>query len=253
MLNLRTTNIVFALLLALLVWMQVAWYWYLVLVFVYTLPLFYGSYAIGSNFYVRVTCQGPRDVRAVALSFDDGPVDRYTPQILDELDRFGVKAAFFCIGQRVEGREDLVRDVYERGHVIGNHSFSHDLWFDLFGARRMSEDLRRMDTALEKVIGRKPLFFRPPYGVTNPNVRKAIQRGGYTPVGWNIRSLDTVTRDPQKLLARVTAQLRPGAIILFHDTSASTLAILGEVISRVRAQGYDIVRLDKMINLPPYA
>jgi peptidoglycan/xylan/chitin deacetylase (PgdA/CDA1 family) len=89
--------------------------------------------------------------------------------------------------------------------------------------------------------------------VTNPNVRRAVYRGGYTPIGWNVRSLDTVINNAPALLKKVSSALRPGAIILFHDTSASTLAMLPDFIRAVRAKGYTIRRLDKMCNLTPYA
>ena len=106
---------------------------------------------------------------------------------------------------------------------------------------------------MKKVIGMEPRLFRPPYGVTNPNLKKAIQRGGYTPVGWSIRSMDTVIKDAGKLLEKVTISLKPGAVVLFHDTSKSTLDILPEFIDYAREKGYSFIRLDKLLNLEPYA
>lgn len=106
---------------------------------------------------------------------------------------------------------------------------------------------------MKKVIGIEPRLFRPPYGVTNPNLKKAIQKGGYTPVGWSIRSMDTVIKDAGKLLEKVTGSLKPGAVVLFHDTSKSTLDMLPAFIEQVKQKGYSIIRLDKMLNLEPYA
>jgi peptidoglycan/xylan/chitin deacetylase (PgdA/CDA1 family) len=147
----------------------------------------------------------------------------------------------------------LFKQVHEQGHIIGNHSYSHATWFDLYSSTKMYADLQQMDAAMQEVLGLKPLLFRPPYGVTNPNLAKAIRKGGYIPVGWNVRSLDTVIKDNDKLLQRVVKGVRPGAVILFHDTSKATLDMLPAFIAHVRGAGYDIVRLDKMLNLSAYA
>lgn len=260
MLNLRNTNIVLGIILAGLGWRHFGYgtsiYWLIPLLIAYSLILFYGSYYIGSGFYIRVICSGhtpaAQAVKQIALSFDDGPAEQYTAGILDILKEHRVEAAFFCIGQRIPGREALLRQVHEAGHIIGNHSHSHHLWFDLFSSARMTADLGQAGEAVQKVIGLTPRLFRPPYGVTNPNLARAIKRGAYIPVGWNIRSLDTVIKDEKKLLARVTGAFRPGAVILFHDTSAATLSVLPEIIRRAAAEGYVLTRLDKMLNLEPY-
>jgi len=260
MLTLRHTNIAGAIALAALLWLHTrhGWslYWVLPLLAGYSLVLFYGSYYIGSNFYIRVVCSGPPPsasaVKSIALTFDDGPAGSYTAEMLDILKEQAVPAAFFCIGQRIAGREDLLRRAHDEGHVIGNHSDSHHLWFDLFSTRRMTADLRTAAGRMERVLGLKPLLFRPPYGVTNPNLARAIRRCGYLPVGWNIRSLDTVIKDPDRLLEKLLRALRPGAVVLLHDTSAATLAVLPAFIREARARGYVFTRLDTLIGASAY-
>ena len=113
--------------------------------------------------------------------------------------------------------------------------------------------MKQMDDEMERVIGMKPKLFRPPYGVTNPNVKKAIIKGGYTPVGWSVRSLDTVIKDEKKLLSKINSGIKPGAGFLFHDTSKTTLDVLPEFIQEVKKRGYQIVPLDKLLHLQPYA
>lgn len=257
MLNFRNTNILFTALLILAILFHIlhgiTFFIYPVLGFVYSLVLFYGCYYIGSNFFIPVICSFPTDKKVIALSFDDGPATDYTPEILAILRGEAVKAAFFCIGNRIAGNEQLLRQLHEEGHVIGNHSYSHHFWFDMFSSEKMLADLQRMDAAMSAVTGLQPRLFRPPYGVTNPNLKKAIINGRYTPIGWNIRSLDTVIQDEQKLLKKINEAIKPGAIILFHDTSRTTLAILPAFIRQVKEHGYEIVRLDKMLNLQAYA
>ncbi|MBG9376662.1 polysaccharide deacetylase family protein [Panacibacter sp. DH6] len=255
MLNFRNTNIVFVLLLVILAWLHISFgipYWYFVAaLLVYSLILFWGCYYVGSNFFIDITCKGTTEKKEVAITFDDGPAQNHTADILAILAKNNIHAAFFCIGHHVEKNESLLEQVHLQGHIVGNHSYSHAHLFDLFPARKMYADLAAMDTATLKAIGVKPRLFRPPYGVTNPTVRKAIINGNYIPVGWSIRSLDTVITDKQKLLGRV-AGVKPGDIILFHDTSKTTVDILQTFIDHVHRSGFTFVRLDKLLNVEPY-
>jgi peptidoglycan-N-acetylglucosamine deacetylase len=256
MLNFRNTNILFVLLLILLVWLDVVndisfWY-YILLFFIYTLIVFWGCYNVGSNFFIRIICKADTTNKEIAISFDDGPAENYTPEILELLGKNNIKAAFFCIGKRIINNEDLLRKIYEQQHIIGNHSYSHHALFDLFSTGKMCADLDMMDEATAKATGVKPRLFRPPYGVTNPTVKKAVINGNYIPVGWSIRSLDTVIKDKQKLFSRIS-NLKPGDIVLFHDTSKTTLDILQTFIDHVHRSGFTFVRLDKLLNIEPYA
>ncbi|MBZ5858855.1 polysaccharide deacetylase family protein [Flavihumibacter profundi] len=253
MLNFRNTTI--GLLLgALLLWFFSApVYSYGLLLFMYSLLLFWGSYRVDSQFYMPVTCKGNGDKKEIALSFDDGPHDAITPAILDVLKEKQVPAAFFCIGNRIIGRESLLQRTHQEGHLVGNHSYSHHTLFDLYAASKMEKDLRQMNKEAERVLQLKPNLFRPPYGVTNPNVSAAVQKTGMKAVGWNIRSLDTIVKNESRLFAKLLRSLQPGAIILFHDTKQITLNILPQFIDEARRKGYEFVRLDTLINEAPYA
>ncbi len=257
MLNFKNTNIVFITIFVLLVVYQLRYglpvLVYILLLLFYLAILFYGSYRVGSGFYFRVICSANTSKKEIAISFDDGPVPEYTPQILQVLKDNKVQAAFFCIGKRIAGNELLFKKIHEEGHIIGNHSYSHDIWFDLFPSKKMAADLQMMNLEMNKLCGLIPRFFRPPYGVTNPPLRKAVITGNFIPIGWTIRSLDTVIRNEKKLLQEILGSLHPGAIILFHDTSKTTLAVLAEFIKLAARDGYEIVRLDKLLKLDPYA
>lgn len=257
MITFRNTTIFFIVLLVALIgyhWQHdLPFFIYPVVLLIWSLLLFWGSYYVGSQFYIKTICAAVTRQKVIAISFDDGPAPDYTPQVLQVLQEHQVPAAFFCIGKRVLEHPGLFKQVHEQGHIIGNHSYSHATWFDLYSSTKMYADLQQMDAAMQEVLGLKPLLFRPPYGVTNPNLAKAIRKGGYIPVGWNVRSLDTVIKDNDKLLQRVVKGVRPGAVILFHDTSKATLDMLPAFIAHVRGAGYDIVRLDKMLNLSAYA
>ena len=257
MLNFKNINIIFITLFILSGIYQLRYglpvFVYILILLFYLAILFWGSYWVESGFYFRVICSAKTNNKEIAVSFDDGPVPAYTPEILQVLKDNGVQAAFFCIGKRIAGNELLFKRIHEEGHIIGNHSYSHDQWFDLFSSKKMAADLQMMNLEMKKVCGLIPRFFRPPYGVTNPPLGKAILTGNFIPIGWNIRSMDTVIKDEKKMLQKILGSLRPGAVILFHDTSKTTLAVLPEFIRLAARDGYEIVRLDKLLKLDPYA
>ncbi|MEO6546745.1 MAG: polysaccharide deacetylase family protein [Ferruginibacter sp.] len=226
---------------------------YPALVLIYSGIVFYGCYYVHSAFFLPVICSAETSAMEIAISFDDGPSNNFTPSVLQLLKEQDVEAAFFCIGNRIAGNEILLQKIQQEGHIIGNHSYSHHRWFDLFSAKKMIADLKMMDQETERVTGLQPKLFRPPYGVTNPNVKKAVVKGGYIPVGWSVRSMDTVIRDETYLLNKINKAVKPGAIFLFHDTSKTTLAVLTAFIQKVKGSGYKIVRLDKLLHLKPYA
>lgn len=257
MLTFRNTIIIFIVILAGLITLDIlygiSFWYYILLAFVYSLLLFYGSAYVDSNFYFNVICNGNTNNKEIAISFDDGPQPEYTPAILKTLKKHDVKATFFCIGKRAESNKELFKQVHDEGHIIGNHSYSHSPVFDLYGAKKMTNDLQQMNAVARQVLGLQLKWFRPPYGVTNPNLKKAVMRGGFTSIGWNIRSLDTTIPDKDKLLQKVLKALKPGAVILFHDTCRSTSDMLPEFLQKVKAEGYTIVPMDKLLNLQPYA
>ena len=209
MLNFRNTNIFFIALLAILIGVHVKYglpvYIYPLLFVVYSLIVFWGCYYVGSNFFIKIVCKADTDKKEIAISFDDGPAENYTKEILAILKTEQVKATFFCIGNRITGNENILKQIDAAGHIIGNHSFSHHFWFDMYSVKKMQEDLKQMDIEMERATGLRPKLFRPPYGVTNPNLAKAIKNGGYTPVGWSVRSMDTVIKDEKKLLSKMRA------------------------------------------------
>jgi peptidoglycan-N-acetylglucosamine deacetylase len=257
MLNFRNTNIFFIALLAILIGVHVNYglpiVAYCLLLIAYSFIVFWGCINVSSNFFIPIICKANTDKKEIAISFDDGPAENYTQQILAVLKADNVKATFFCIGNRIAGNEAILKQVQAEGHTIGNHSYSHHFWFDMYGVKKMQADMRQMDSEMERVTGLKPKLFRPPYGVTNPNLAKAIKNGGYRAVGWNVRSLDTVAKDKKQLLNKINAGIKPGAVFLFHDTCKITLDILPEFIQEVKNRGYNIIPLDKLLALQPYA
>ena len=257
MLNFRNTNIFFISLLIVLIGVDTSHslpvYIYPLLVVFYSLVIFYGCYYVGSSFFIKIICSAATDKKEIAISFDDGPAVNHTPKILRLLQQENIKATFFCIGNRIAGNENILKQIKEDGHIIGNHSYSPHFWFDMFSSKKMLQDMKAMDDELKRVTGLQPRLFRPPYGVTNPNLKKAIINGNYIPVGWSVRSMDTVIKEEEKLLKKINRSIKPGAVFLFHDTSKTTLNVLPAFIKEVKNRGYNIIPLDKLLHLNPYA
>jgi peptidoglycan-N-acetylglucosamine deacetylase len=226
-------------------------WWYVILVVFYSVLCAIGSIVLSLGFFTSVISHGEQ--KGVAISFDDGPVQGKTDKILDILKQFDVTAAFFCIGNRVAANSALTKRITEEGHLIGNHSYYHRATFDLQSSTMIGKELSDTDIEIHKATGLRPRLFRPPYGVTNPMVAKAVRRRNYKVIGWTIRSFDTVISDPDKLFRRVTEPLKNGDIILFHDHCDSTLSILPNVLEHIHKSGLKVVRIDQLINEKAYA
>jgi len=223
--------------------------WYVaLLIFIYSLVMVYASAYIGSGFYVKAICGFQTEGREVAITFDDGP-DEKTEQILDLLNEAGFKASFFCIGHKMETHPKLTQRIVDDGHVLGNHTWSHDSLFPLFLPAKIKQELVRTNTLIEQHTGQVNAFFRPPYGVTNPFVSRGMRSLFKKVIGWNVRSLDTTNRSKEQVLHRITKNLQPGQIILLHDTSQFVVQILQELITYLKQEGYTSVALHHLKDL----
>jgi peptidoglycan-N-acetylglucosamine deacetylase len=231
---------------------QIPFNWYVVLIVLYLAINTYGSIVLSMQYFVAVKYKGHPAENAIAITFDDGPVPGNTSRVLDILKAQHVSGAFFCIGNRAHNNPSLLQRIHAEGHVIGNHSYWHGKTFDLLSTNRVLQELSDTNQVIKKLIGLEPKFFRPPYGVTNPMIARAVARKNLTVVGWSIRSFDTIITDRHKLLDRVTRQLKAGDIILFHDYSETMLEILPEFLDHVKQLGLKIVRVDELLNEKAY-
>lgn len=222
----------------------------------FTIVLALGSIYIQWNFYFRsvntiplLSVKFDQDKfsianrgKEVALTFDDGPAEE-TNAVLDILKRENVAATFFLIGKNIAGREHIVSRMQAEGHSIGNHSFHHGFNFDWQSAARMLEEIEQTNQAIEAITGQQVKLFRPPYGVTNPNLAKALRNSGLKSIGWNLRSMDTVAKEEERLLDKILSKVKAGDIILLHDRCAITVAILPQLISELKKRGFSFATL----------
>ncbi|MCX6285743.1 MAG: polysaccharide deacetylase family protein [Bacteroidetes bacterium] len=229
------------------------WLFYLVLVSVYLGVSVGMAFVPSSGFhYSEVYSNGKTEKKILSLTFDDGPDAETTPQILDILAKFEIKAAFFIIGRKISGNEEILKKLAAESHIIGNHSWSHSYLWDLYSSLRMADDIERNILETERITGKRMKFFRPPYGVINPMVAKAIHKTGVKVVAWSFRSFDTTATNPSSLLNKAITKTKPGDIMLFHDSSVLTAGILEKIIVSLQERGFSFIPLDEILKLQAY-
>ncbi|MBK7148221.1 MAG: polysaccharide deacetylase family protein [Bacteroidetes bacterium] len=213
---------------------------------------FYGSYFIQSDFYVKAHWHGDRNKKAVALTFDDGPSKQHTDKVLEILHREKVKACFFVIGKNIQGNEELLMKMLEEEHIVGNHSYEHNFWFSMKSKESMIADTTRCNQLVFDIIGKQMNFFRPPYGVTNPWIGKVVRNAKFLCIGWSIRTYDTTAKSKDAVVRKALNGLNNGDIILLHDWAPFTIDALPEIIQGIRNRGFEILRVDELLNQQAY-
>jgi len=203
--------------------------------------LTYAALSAGSQLFGR-TLIANRNPNEIALTFDDGPNDPYTYQLLEVLAEHQVRATFFMIGRFVRQRPDIVRAVHSAGHLIGNHTMTHP-WLVLEPPSRVREELAGCNAALEDVVGQKIEYFRPPHGARRPDVLRAARELGLTPVMWNVIGHDwepgigaaEVRGHLEKGIERNRRAGRSGNIVLHDGGQAGIGQDRGATVEAVRS------------------
>ena len=187
-----------------------------------------------------------REDRVISISFDASWGGDQTIGILDLLDEYNVKATFFLVGIWVDKYPELVKEIHDRGHEIGNHSDGHPHMTQISEAK-MRTELSGMSDKLEAITGERPTLFRPPYGDYNNAVVLTSRAEGYECVQWSVDSLDWKNRGVQDLISRATKNVQPGDIILFHNDSQYILDALPTVLKTYQEQGFTLIPVGELL------
>ena len=181
----------------------------------------------------------------VALTFDDGPNASSTPILLDGLKERKVRATFFLIGENVEKGENekIVKRMYEEGHLIGNHTYTHCNLSKLETGEAKKE-LEQTDTVIEKITGKQPAFARAPYGELPVDSEQDLSR---IYIGWTVDPLDWMTEDAGAVVKTVVEEINPGDIILLHDCYPSSVQAAIRIVDLLQGKGYEFVTVDHLI------
>lgn len=189
--------------------------------------LIYASSSISSDIYIKTICHN--STNKILFTFDDGPHPTLTPIILDILKEHNIHAIFFVIGKNALENPDIIKRIIAEGHQIGIHTYSHSAHFPLLKTTEIEKELQNTQKIIKKITQITTNLFRPPFGVTNPNIAKAVNRLNLQTIGWSIRSLDT-SLSVEQSYNRITKQLHNNAIILFHDNRENTSILIQKIL-----------------------
>ena len=187
-----------------------------------------------------------RDNKTVALSFDAAWGNEDTQQLIDILNDHGVKATFFLVGQWVDRYPESVKALAEAGMDVMNHSDDH-AHFSQLSEQDIISNVNACNDKIEAITGTRPTLFRCPYGEYDNHVVSAVNSMGMHVIQWNVDSLDWKELSAQEITARVTKQVVPGSIILFHNAALHTPEALPGIIEYLQQEGYEILPVSQLI------
>lgn len=214
----------------------------------------YQSMAPTGQWYGRTFTGLPQSSRLLALTYDDGPNDPYTPRLLEVLARHNVPATFFQIGRFVQQRPAMAREVSQSGHVIGNHTFTHpSLTFK--SAKQIRQELSDCRAAIGDAVGAHSNLFRPPFGARRPAVLQIARELGLEPILWNITGYDWSPPAAAVIERNVSRKIRGGNVVLLHDGGhrqmgsdrSQTVLATDHLIARYKSEGYEFVTVPQML------
>ncbi|NEW05667.1 polysaccharide deacetylase family protein [Paenibacillus sp. SYP-B3998] len=189
--------------------------------------------------------------KKVALTFDDGPDPIYTREILNILQRYNVKAAFFVIGQHVQTYRDVIGEIASQGHTIGNHTYHHPDLLDL-SHEEIVEEIVKTEKEIMQITGQKPHLFRPPYGHFDDSIVEMVRQMGYIFFTWTrkLDSRDWEYASESLIFSHMMTHVESGGIMLFHDSShdrmavrSHTVKVINQLIPALLEQNYQFIDL----------
>ena len=193
---------------------------------------------------------GNTNEKLLALTFDDGPDEDFTPQILDILKKYDVKATFYVIGEKVQYNKKIIKREFEEGHEIGNHTFSHPDISNL-SSDDIKREIKECEDTLVKLTGKRPTLFRPPYGsYSEEKLGEIAKESGYKIILWTtIDAKDWKNPPPSQISDTIINKAKNGDIILLHDYGTeNTVKALDTIIPEMIKKGYKFVTVSELIN-----
>ncbi|WP_317890228.1 polysaccharide deacetylase family protein [Paenibacillus sabuli] len=200
----------------------------------------------------------PTDEKLIALTFDDGPNARTTPQILDLLQQYEATATFFVVGNRIDRYAELIKREAAEGHEVANHTYNHTFFTGQISADKLAREIESTKSKIEEVAGQSCDWFRPPGGIFNEAVLKAARRSGYTIVLWSWHQDTKDWRSPgiYAIANRVLKHARNGDIVLMHDHvhgSTQTVEALKIILPELKKRGFRLVTVTELMKYRKYA
>lgn len=202
------------------------------------------SYLTEKDAELYKTVQAEKNKKVVALTFDDGPDGNTTPQALDILAKYKIKATFFVQGKNIAGNEAILKRMQADGHEVGNHSWNHPVLTQL-SFEDAKKQITDTEAAITNVLGKSSKLMRPPYGAISDDIRNSLDLSF---ILWNVDSLDWKSKNEASIFTEIQHQTSDGAIILLHDIHQPSVNSLPKVIEYLQEQGYSFVTVSEMLN-----
>jgi peptidoglycan/xylan/chitin deacetylase (PgdA/CDA1 family) len=202
----------------------------------------------------RIVSRGRPRTPAIALTFDDGPTEPWTSQILDVLRAFGARATFFVLGARAAAAPDVVRRAAREGHEIGNHTWDHAA-LPLRTPAAMRQTICRTSDLVQQITGSRPRVFRAPFGWRNPWLDGAARKEGCEPIAWTVGVWDTDRPGTDAIVARAIEGFVDGSIVLLHDgrsldpepDASQMVEALPRIVREAQRQGFRLLTVSELL------
>ncbi|MGI6752380.1 MAG: polysaccharide deacetylase family protein [Anaerovoracaceae bacterium] len=222
----------------------------LILFAVFVAAIFGITRVVGEEKKLPIYSVDVQDKR-ISISFDAAWGDEHTGNILDILDEYGVKTTFFLVDFWAKKHAEDVKEIHKRGHEVGNHSATHP---DMTGLspERIREELKITGDRIKDITGMEPTLFRPPFGAYNNCLIEECRDNGYHVIQWSVDSLDWKDISADQIVERVTSNIEPGDIILFHNNATHVEDYLPKVLKKLQGEGYEIVPIGQLIYKEEY-
>ncbi|MFW5999015.1 MAG: polysaccharide deacetylase family protein [Halanaerobiales bacterium] len=187
-----------------------------------------------------------RNEKVISITLDGTWGAKYTRDILDILKENEINITFFFAGYWLEKYPDLVKEIAAEGHEIGNHTYTHPHCNQL-SCKQLTKELEDTSNYIEKLIGKRPLYFRPPFGEYNNQVIRTAKELGYQVIQWSLDSLDWQEPGVEAIINRISKKVKSGDIILMHNNAPDTPEALEKLLPLLKKEGYSIVPLSKLV------
>src|SRR5271166_7188217 len=218
----------------------------------------YNTMSPTSQLFGRTFIGLPQGTRLMALTYDDGPNDPNTWQMMEVLERHGVKATFFLVGQFVQQKPEIARALVEAGHAIGNHTWDHPKLI-FCSTPEVWRQLERAQKEILDATGVEAKLFRPPFGGRRPATLRTARRFGLEPIMWNVTCYDWKAKSAEEIVAHAERQIRGGDVILLHDGGyrrmgadrSRSVQASDRILTRYQREGYEFVTLPQMMQQLP--
>ena len=216
--------------------------------------LIYAVFDRRAPLFGRIISRGRPRTPAIAITFDDGPTEPYTSQILDVLRQFGARATFFVLGARAREAPEPVRRAVREGHEIGNHTWDHAA-LPLRPPGALRTTIRRTSDVVEHITGVRPRVFRAPFGWRNPWLDGAARREGCEPIAWTVGVYDTARPGVNAIVDRAIEGFVDGSILLLHDgrsldpdpDASQVVEALPRILHEAQRRGFRLLTVSQLL------